>query len=80
MGSVKEVKGDVNLSDEDLKMYQDLAEQRYLNQIELKTMAPEIHIDLSGRAGSNLDANDVANKIKGMLIEQMASHTAVSHG
>ena len=80
VGSVKEVKGDVNLSDEDLKMYQDLAEQRYLNQIELKTMAPEIHIDLSGRAGSNLDANDVANKIKGMLIEQMASHTAVSHG
>lgn len=80
VGSVKEVKGDVNLSDEDLKMYRDLAEQRYLNQIELKTLAPEIHVDLSGRAGSNLDADDVANKIKGMLIEQMASHTAVSHG
>lgn len=80
VGSVKEIKGDVNLSDEDLKMYRDLAEQRYMNQIELKTLAPEIHVDLSGRAGSNLDADDVANRIKGILMEQMASHTSLSHG
>lgn len=80
VGSVKEVKGDVNLSDEDLKMYQDLAEQRYMNQIELKTMAPEIHVSIPERAGSNLSADDVAERIKVMLIQQMASQTSVSHG
>ena len=80
VGSVKEVKGDVNLSDEDLKMYRDLAERRYLNQIELKTLAPEINVTLPEGAGGSLTADDVANKIKVMLIEQMSSHTAVSHG
>ena len=80
VGSVKEVKGDVNLSDEDLKMYKDLAERRYLNQIELKTLAPEINVTLPEGTSGNLTADDVANQIKVVLIEQMASHTAVSHG
>ena len=77
---MKEVKGDVNLSDEDLKMYKDLAERRYLNQIELKTLAPEINVTLPEGTSGNLTADDVANQIKVVLIEQMASHTAVSHG
>lgn len=79
VGSVKNVEGDVNLSDEDLKLYRDLAERRYMNQIELKTLAPNIAVTLPAGAGKNLTADDVANKIKTMLIQQMASNTAVSH-
>lgn len=79
VGSVKNVEGDVNLSDEDLKLYRDLAERRYLNQIELKTMAPNITVTLPPGSGGNLTAEDVANKIKTMLIQQMAANTAVSH-
>jgi hypothetical protein len=70
----------VKLSDEDLKIYRDLAERRYMNNIELKTLAPEITVNLPAGASGNLSAQDVADRLKRMLIEQMAAQTAVSHG
>ena len=69
----------VKLSDEDLKVYRDLAERRYMNNIELKTLAPEINVTLPAGASGNLSAQDVADKLKWMLIEQMAAQTSVSH-
>ncbi len=80
VGSVKNVEGDVNLADEDLKLYRDLAERRYMNKLELKTLAPNINVTLPAGAGGNLTADDVADKIRLMLIQEMASGTAVSHG
>jgi hypothetical protein len=77
VGSVGKVEQDVKLSDEDLKIYRDLAEVKYMNRIELKTLAPNIKVDLP--QGSNLSATDVADAIKAMLIEQSASHTATAH-
>lgn len=71
---------DIKLSDEDLKIYRDLAERRYMNKIELKTLAPEIHVTVPESAGGNLTANDVTDYIRKMLIEQMNSQTSVSHG
>ena len=70
----------VKLSDEDLKIYRDLAERRYMNNVELKTLAPEITVNLPAGASGNLSAQDVADRLKRMLIEQMAAQTAVSHG
>ena len=71
---------DIKLSDEDLKIYRDLAERRYMNKIELKTLAPEIHVTVPESAGGNLTADDVTDYIRKMLIEQMNSQTSVSHG
>ncbi len=70
----------VKLSDEDLKVYRDLAERRYMNNIELKTLAPEINVILPAGASGNISAQDVADRLKKLLIEQMAAQTAVSHG
>lgn len=70
----------VKLSDEDLKVYRDLAERRYMNNIELKTLAPEITVNLPAGASGNISAQDVADRLKKLLIEQMAAQTAVSHG
>ena len=70
----------VKLSDEDLKVYRDLAERRYMNNIELKTLAPEITVNLPAGASGNVSAQDVADRLKKLLIEQMAAQTAVSHG
>lgn len=78
VGKVKKVE-DVKLSDEDLKIYRDLAERRYMNNIELKTLAPEINVTLPAGASGNLSAQDVAERLKRMLIEQMAAQTSVSH-
>lgn len=80
VGSVGKVEGDVSLSDEDLKMYRDLAEQRYMNNIELQTLAPAITVHLPEGSGQNLSAEDVAERIRLMLAEQRAAHTAVAHG
>ena len=71
---------DIKLSDEDLKIYRDLVERRYMNKIELKTLAPEIHVTVPESAGGNLTADDVTDYIRKMLIEQMNSQTSVSHG
>lgn len=80
VGSVKNVEGDIRLADEDMKLYRDLAERRYMNQIELKTLAPNINVTLPSGTSGNLSADDVANHIKKILIEQMSAQTAVSHG
>lgn len=81
VGSVDRVKKveDVKLSDEDLKIYRDLAERRYMNNIELQTLAPNISVSIPAGQAQNLTAQDVADRIKVMLIEQAAAHTAVSH-
>ena len=79
VGNVKNVEGSVNLADEDLKLYRDMAERRYMNQVELKTLAPNISVTLPSGSGKKLTAEDVADRIRRMLIEQMASSTAVSH-
>lgn len=80
VGSVKNVEGKVSLADEDIKLYRDLAERRYLNQVELKTLAPNINVTLPPGSSGNLNAQDVADHIKRMLIEQVSSQTAVAHG
>jgi tape measure domain-containing protein len=81
VGTVDKVKKieDVKLSDEDLKIYRDLAERRYLNQIELQTLAPNISVTIPEGQAHNLSAQDIADKIKVILIEQAAAHTSVSH-
>ena len=80
VGNVKNVEGKVKLSDEDLKIYRDLAERRYMNKVELQTLAPQISVSIPESAAKNLTAQDIADKLKTLLIEQRASHTAVSHG
>ncbi len=80
VGKVKDVEGEIRLADEDLKLYRDLAERRYLNQIELKTLASNINVTLPAGASGQLTADDVADRIKAMLIQQMSAQTAISHG
>ncbi len=80
VGSVKNVDGEIRLADEDVRLYRDLAERRYMNQIELKTMAPNINVTLPAGASGNLSAQDVADQLKKMLIEQMSAQTSIAHG
>ena len=77
---VKKIDGDVNLSDEDIKLYRDLAERRYMNNVELQTLAPQISVSIPESAAKNLTSKDIADKLKVLLIQQAAAHTSVSHG
>lgn len=78
VGTVDKVK-DVNLSDEDTKIYRDLAERRYMANVELQTLAPNISVSIPESAAKNLTSQDIADKIKTLLIDQAAAHTAVAH-
>ena len=80
VGTVKNVQGDVSLSDEDVQLYRDLAERRYMNHVELQAVAPNIHVSIPESAAGSLRGQDVADEINKILIEQMAAHTAVAHG
>ncbi len=80
VGNVKNVEGEIRLADEDVRLYRDLAERRYMNQIELKTLAPTIHVAMQAGPGGSTEPKSVAEEIKKMLIEQIAAQTAVSHG
>ena len=80
VGSVKNIDGDVKLSDEYMKLYRDLAERRYMNQIELQTLAPQISVTLGdGANAKNLSPKEIANAIAKVLAEQRAAHTSVTH-
>ena len=78
VGKVKKVEN-VKLSDEDLKIYRDLAERKYMNSVELQTLAPNISVSIPESAAKNLTSQDIADKLKAMLIEESARHTAVAH-
>jgi len=80
VGEIGKIAGDVNLADEDLKVFRDLAEIKYLQAIELKTLAPNITVNMPESEGGTLSAEDVADAVKIVLVEQMASHTATAHG
>lgn len=80
VGSVGKIDNDVKLSDEDLKLYRNLAERRYMNHIELQTLAPQISVSIPESAAKNLTAKDIEDKLRALLIEQRAAGTAVSHG
>lgn len=80
VGKVKSVEGDVNLSDEDIKMYRDLAERRYMTNLELQTLAPQVNVSIPESAAGHIKAQDVADALETLLIQQQAAHTAVAHG
>lgn len=79
VGKVKGVEGEIKLSDEDLKLYRDLAERRYMTNIELKTLAPNINVTMP-EGMKNADPKAVADYIKKMLMEQMNASAKVAHG
>ena len=80
VGKVKSVDGDVSLADEDLKLYRDLAERRYMANVELQTLAPQVNITIPDGAEKNFDLKELEAMMKKVLIQQAAAHTAVAHG
>lgn len=72
------VTNEVKLSDEDLKVFRDIAENRYIANVDVQTLAPVINNNIEG--GANLSADDIADAVAGVLIEQRNAHTSTSHG
>ena len=72
------VTNNVKLADEDIKIFRDIAENRYIANVDVQTLAPVITTNIEN--GQNLTAEDVSEMVAGVLIEQRNAHTSTSHG
>lgn len=77
-GSVKGIEKTVNLSDEDIKALVDVAERRYVNQINLTSKTPVITINGANTGRTAQDRRALADAIEQILREELASSSVVS--
>jgi hypothetical protein len=83
VGSVGEVKGakEVSLSDEDVRMLVSLSERRFVNSVNVMTLAPNLKIEVRNESGSEpMNARKLAATLARELEMQAAAHTAASFG
>ena len=71
MGSIDD---EVNISDENLKLLEELVTRKYVNQINLKTEAPQTINNIEVNA-EKVDAESIEQLINGSLNEQALSST-----
>ena len=69
-GSVGSIEKSVKMSDEDIKSLVDVAERRYVNNVNLTAQTPVITVNGANTAA---DRQSLANAIRDILIEQTAS-------
>lgn len=70
---VGEIQKTVTMTDEDIKSLVDMAERRYVNNINLTAQTPVINITGQNTGNTTADRQALANAIKDILIEQVAS-------
>ena len=74
-GDVSGIQKTTSLADEDLRSLVDMAERRYVNNINLSTQAPVIQVQGQNTGNSAADRRALADTIKDLLSEQRASQS-----
>lgn len=74
--SVKGIEKSVNMSEEDIKALVDVAERRYVNNVNLTAHTPVITINGQNTGNTPADRQNLANTIRDILIEQVSSGSA----
>lgn len=68
----------VSAADEDIRSLVDMAERRYVNNINLTSQTPVINVTMQGSGNSAMDAQNMARTLARMLQEQRAASASVS--
>lgn len=71
--SVKGIEKSVSMSEEDIKALVDVAERRYVNNVNLTAQTPVITINGQNTGHTAADRQNLANTIRDILIEQVSS-------
>ena len=71
--SVKGIEKSVSMSEEDIKALVDVAERRYVNNVNLTAQTPVITINGANTGHTAADRQNLANTIRDILIEQVSS-------
>lgn len=82
-GGVGSIAKSIDATQEDIKSLVDVAERRYVNQINLTAQTPVINVNGQNTGRTAADRQNLANAIRDVLLEQMSSgssrSTAVAH-
>ena len=71
--SVSSIEKSVSMSEEDIRALVDVAERRYVNNINLTAQTPVINISGQNTGHTAADRQNLANTIRDILIEQVSS-------
>ena len=72
-GSAGSIEKSLGLAEEDLKSLVDVAEQRYVNRINLTAQTPVINITGANTGNTPADRQRLADQIRDVLVEQWSS-------
>lgn len=72
-GGVSSIEKSVNMSDEDLKSLVDMAERRYVANVNLTSQAPVINVNGQNTGNTAADRQALADAIQTVLLEQIPS-------
>lgn len=75
VGSVGKVEDDINISDENLKLMEEMVTQKYVNQINLQIATPQITLAPTAQITKEADADAMIEYINNQLTEQAISST-----
>lgn len=78
-GDTAAIKRSVSLSEEDMKLLVDMAERRYVNNINLTAQTPVITINGQNTGDTAGDLQWLERSLQKILMEQAASHTDLSY-
>lgn len=76
--SVSSIQKSVQMTDEDLQSLVDIAERRYVNNINLTSQAPVINITGQNTGNTAADRMNLANTLRDILVQQVAAGTTTS--
>ena len=79
-GSVGNIEKTVAMSQEDIKSLVDVAERRYVNNINLTSQTPVINVTGQNTGNTAADRQNLANALRDILLEQVASGTTRATG
>lgn len=82
-GSAGNIEKSIDATQEDIKSLVDVAERRYVNNINLSAQTPVINVNGQNTGRTAADRQNLANAIRDVLLEQMSSgssrSTAIAH-
>lgn len=71
--NVKDIKNSVSATEEDIQSLVDVAERRYVNNINLTAQTPVITVNGANTGHTAADRQNLANTIRDILVEQVAA-------
>lgn len=75
----KAINKSVNFAQEDIKLIVDMAERRFVNNVNLTTQAPVINIQGANTGNTREDRRSIADAVRSILVEETAAHSWQSY-